>query len=134
MFSQAEASMQTSMPALTIPGSEQTGFLSVDEKGRVSLPKAVRDLLDIQPGSALAYGVIDGMLVLFSQDKHLALLMERSARALADADLTAQDLIAELPAVGDKLMRERYGDDFVDELARQHAEYHANGGANNELE
>ncbi|MFN8513535.1 MAG: AbrB/MazE/SpoVT family DNA-binding domain-containing protein [Thermomicrobiales bacterium] len=124
--------MQTTMPAPTIPGSEQGGFLTVDEKGRISLPKAARQALAIQPGSALAYTVIDGMLVLISQDKQLALLMERGARALADAGLTARDLIAELPAVGDQIMRKRYGDAFVDELARRHAELHASNEATDE--
>ena len=124
--------MQLTMPALIVPKSEQGGFLSVDEKGRVALPKAVRKALDIAPGSSLAYAVIDGMLVLFSQDKHLAVLMERGARALGDAGLTAQDVIAELPILGDKLMRERYGDAFVDELARIHAEIHSGDGATDE--
>ena len=124
--------MQTTMPALKVPGSDQSGFLSVDDKGRVSLPKAVREALDIQPGSSLAYAVIDGMLVLFSQDKHLAVLMERGTRALAGAGLTAQDLIAELPAIGDKLMRERYGNDFVDEIARLHNELRASSEVSDE--
>lgn len=124
--------MQTTLPALTIQGSEQIGFLSVDEKGRVSLPKVVRQVLDIEPGSSLAFAVIDGMLVLISQDKQLALLMERGARALVDAGLTAQDLIAELPAVGDQIMRKRYGDAFVDELARRHEELHTSNEATDE--
>jgi AbrB family looped-hinge helix DNA binding protein len=108
--------MQTTMPALTIPGSEQTGFLSVDEKGRISLPKAVRQALDIQPGSSLAYAVIDGMLVLFSQDKQLALLMERASMVLTKANLTDHGLEEELLEIRGQIMRETYGDEFVDEI------------------
>ena len=38
-----------------------------------------------------------------------------------DAGLTVEDLLAELPAVREEILREDYGDEFVDELARRHA-------------
>jgi AbrB family looped-hinge helix DNA binding protein len=112
--------MQTTMLALTIPGSEQAGFISVDEKGRVSLPKAVRQALDIEPGSSLAYAVIDGMLVLFSQDKHLAILMDRATNVLTEAELTDQAWEEKRLAIRGEIFRETYGDAFVDELERKY--------------
>ena len=112
--------MQTTMPALKIPGSSQSGFLAVDEKGRVSLPKAIRESLDIQPGSSLAFAVIDGMLVLFSQDKHLAILMDRAANVLTEAELTDQAWEDERLAIRGQIFRETYGDEFVGELQRKY--------------
>lgn len=112
--------MQTTMPELKVPGSDQGGFLSVDDKGRVSLPKAVREALDIQTGSSLAYAVIDGMLVLFSQDKHLAILMDRAANVLTEAELTDQALENERLAIRGEIFRESYGDEFVDKLEREY--------------
>src|SRR3954447_5629001 len=97
------------------------GFAVVDEKYRISIPREVRQTLDIAPGSRLAYATIDGMFVLISQDKHLALLVKQATKALADAGLTAQDIIEELPAVREEIMRETYGEEFVAELARLHA-------------
>jgi hypothetical protein len=40
---------------------------------------------------------------------------------LENAGLTVEDLLAELPAVREEILREDYGDEFVDELARRHA-------------
>lgn len=118
--------MQTQMPRLTVPGSDQGGFLTVDGKGRVALPKAIREALDIQPGSSLAYAVLDGMLVLISQDKHLAVLMDRATAALNEAGLTSEDWDdSELQEYRGQLLRETYGDAFVDELTRLHAELRA---------
>ena len=46
--------------------------------------------------------------------------MHQAARALEDAGLTTQDLLDEIPVVGNELMRKEYGDAFVDELERLH--------------
>lgn len=46
--------------------------------------------------------------------------MHRAVRALEDAGLTTQDLLDEIPVVGNELMRKEYGDAFVDELERLH--------------
>jgi bifunctional DNA-binding transcriptional regulator/antitoxin component of YhaV-PrlF toxin-antitoxin module len=104
------------------------GFAVVDEKCRISVPREVRQTLDIGPGSRLAYATIDGMFVLISQDKHLALLVRQATKALANAGLTAQDIIEELPAVREEMMREAYGEEVVAELARLHAALRAEEG------
>lgn len=48
------------------------GFGTIDEKRRVSLPKAARVALGIQPGSSVAYNVLDAALLLVPQDEQLA--------------------------------------------------------------
>ncbi len=94
------------------------GFATVDDKGRVSLAKPVRQALGVRPGSALAFVLVDGML-LIPWDGQLAALMDHAASVLERAGVTVEDLLEELPAVRSEIMRETYGDEFVDALARQ---------------
>lgn len=92
------------------------GFSTLDEKGRISLSKPVRNALGIQAGSSLAYIMLDHALLLIPQDEHLATLMQRGADALAAAGLTADDLIAELPAARAEVVAEAYSAEFLREL------------------
>jgi AbrB family looped-hinge helix DNA binding protein len=100
------------------------GFGVLDSKGRISLPKPVRDALGVHPGSSVAYILVDQTLMLIPQDEHLARLWESAAAVLEKTGLTAQDFLDELPAVRDQIMRETYGDEFMEELAREHAAIH----------
>jgi bifunctional DNA-binding transcriptional regulator/antitoxin component of YhaV-PrlF toxin-antitoxin module len=113
--------MAISTIGLAVLDTPDAGFAVVDEKCRVSIPREVRQALEIGPGARLAYATIDGMFVLIPQDKHLAILIQGATKALANAGLTAQDIIDELPAIRDEMMRETYGEAFVAELARVHA-------------
>ncbi len=97
------------------------GFGTVDDKGRITLSRAVRGELGIKPGSSLAYIVLDGMLLLVPQDEHLAELMEQGSQALANAGLTVRDLLDELPAARAEIVSEAYGADFLHESERLHA-------------
>lgn len=47
--------------------------------------------------------------------------MDRAARVLAQAGLTVDDLLDDLPRIRDQVVRERYGDAFMDELGRERA-------------
>ncbi len=102
-------------------GNGVTGFATLDDCGRLALSKAARQALDLRSGSPVAYVVVDGAIMLIPQDEHLARLSEHAARVLADAGLSVQDLIDELPAAREQIMREEYGDEFVDALEREHA-------------
>ena len=97
------------------------GFATLDDRGRVALSKAARHALKLRTGSSVAYIVVDGAIVLIPQDEHLARLSEHAAQLLENAGLTVEDLLAELPAVREEILREDYGDEFVDELARRQA-------------
>lgn len=97
------------------------GFGTVDEKGRVSLPKSVRGALGVQPGSSVAYVVLDHALLLVPQDDHLAAMMQRAAEALATAGITAQDLLDDLPQARAEVVAEAYSAEFLRELERLHA-------------
>ncbi len=103
-------------PALDMP----SGFGVLDERGRLTLSKAVRQALQLRPGSSVAYIVIEDHLLVIPQDEHLARLMDGAVAALARMGLTTDDLLADLPAAGEAAMRAVYGDDLVDELAAVH--------------
>lgn len=101
------------------------GFGAVDEKGRFSIAKPVRAALGIEPGSTVAWVVLDGALLLIPQDKHLAEIMERGMRALAASGLTAQDFLAELPAAREEVFAESFSTAFRHELEQLWSTYHS---------
>jgi AbrB family looped-hinge helix DNA binding protein len=117
------------MPSIVDPDEGAlAGYTVVDDRGRVTLPKAVRAALDLAPGSPISYIVIKGRLVIYPQGQELLRLAEDAAAVLEAAGLTTQDLLDDLPAVRDRVMRETYGDAVVDELARRQAEARAANG------
>jgi AbrB family looped-hinge helix DNA binding protein len=101
------------------------GFATVDEKGRISLPKQVRRELGVQAGSSVAYVLLNHTLLIIPQDEHLAALSKHATETLAAAGLTVDDLLDELPAARDQVMRELYGPDFIQELERMWQAQHA---------
>ncbi len=50
------------------------------------------------------------------EEKKLARAMERGARALADAGLTVEDLLADLPSTRTELLQRWYGEEFASTL------------------
>jgi bifunctional DNA-binding transcriptional regulator/antitoxin component of YhaV-PrlF toxin-antitoxin module len=110
--------MSTPQRAASIGDTSSSGFGVVDEKGRLSLTKAVRHKLGIEPGSHVAYILLDGAMLIVPEDKHLETLMQKAEDALAAAQLTAQDLLDELPAARDAVVAETYGADFVHQIQR----------------
>lgn len=97
------------------------GFATVDDRGRIALSKATRQALGLRAGSSLAYIVSNGTIMLLPQDEHLVQLSEHAAQILERAGLTVDDLLDELPAAREEIMREEYGDAFMDALEREHA-------------
>src|SRR5439155_23469166 len=85
------------------------GFTTLDDRGRVVLSQATRRALNLHAGSSLAYVVVDGAIMLFPQDEHLARLTEHAAQILGEAGLTVNDLLDALPEARSKVMREAYG-------------------------
>ncbi len=51
-------------------------------------------------------------------DKELESAMAQAMRVLDEAGMTVQDLLDELPAAGEEVMRRIYGDALVDDLLR----------------
>jgi bifunctional DNA-binding transcriptional regulator/antitoxin component of YhaV-PrlF toxin-antitoxin module len=107
-----------SVPHNTASSDDESssGFGVVDEKGRLSLTKTVRHKLGIEPGSRVAYVLLGGAVLIVPEDKHLETLMQKAEKALRAAKLTAEDLLDELPATRDAVIRETYGADFIRNL------------------
>lgn len=78
-----------------------------------------RQALDLLPGSVVAYALVQGAIVIIPEDPHLAEVGVRAERILAAAGLAAPDLIGELPAVRDEILRVEYGDAVLEELQRR---------------
>jgi len=57
----------------------------------------------------------------------LLVALDRSAAAVAAACLSADDLLADLPAIRERVARETYGDAFMDELHRDYEALRAAG-------
>lgn len=108
------------------------GFVVLDADGRLPLPKPVLDALGVQPGSYVAVIVAGGRLIVAPTDAELAQLMDETPRALAAAGVSVQDMLDDLPRVREEIMREYYGDAFVDELQRRHVAYRAAAGIQGE--
>ena len=92
------------------------GFAVLDNKGRLTLPRAVRSALDVEGGSTVAYVVAGNTLLVVPQDAQLAALMERASSAVTSAGLTAEDYLAELPAIREELFLENYDTGMVARL------------------
>jgi|SRR5579872_6494538 len=108
--------MKTSPSPTEADATSSAGFSTIDEKGRVSLPKAVRAALGVHPGSSLAYIVLDNAVLFVPQDEHLAQLQQSAAQVLTEAGLTVQDLLDYLPQAREEVMREAYSSEFLAKL------------------
>lgn len=53
-------------------------------------------------------------------DHELETSMAQAVQVLAQAGMTVQDLLHELPAAGEEVMRRIYGDALVDDLLHEH--------------
>jgi AbrB family looped-hinge helix DNA binding protein len=98
------------------------GFSTVDEKGRVTVSKAVREALGIAPGSSVAYLALDGALLIIPQDEHLASLMERARLALVAGGVTAQSLQEGAAVARAEIAAETYGAEFMRELEQMRSQ------------
>ncbi len=99
------------------------GFSTIDEKGRIALPKAVRSALGVHAGSSLAYVVLDDAVLFIPQDAHLAELQQQAIQALTEAGITVEDLLEQLPQARDAVTREAYNPEFLAKLRRMRTEY-----------
>jgi bifunctional DNA-binding transcriptional regulator/antitoxin component of YhaV-PrlF toxin-antitoxin module len=104
--------------------SLRTGFSVVDNKGRIALAKAVREMLGIEPGSSVAYVALDRAVLLVPQDMYLATLQQQAEQALATAGITVQDLLDALPQARDETVAEAHSPEFLEEMQRLWSETH----------
>ena len=124
--------MKKSIGAINGANSEDNtgvGFSTIDEKGRIALPKAVRSALGVRAGSSLAYIVLDDAVLFIPQDAHLAELQQRAIQTLTEAGLTVEDLLDQLPQARDAVTRESYTPEFLAKLRQMRIEHPDIAGA-----
>lgn len=97
------------------------GFAVLDDKGRISLPKALRATLGLHAGSPVAYIALADTILLVPQDEHLTALAERATRALATAGITLDDFLDNVPRAREEVVTEAYGPTFLRDLEQRYA-------------
>jgi bifunctional DNA-binding transcriptional regulator/antitoxin component of YhaV-PrlF toxin-antitoxin module len=107
--------------------SIETGFSTVDNKGRIALTKAARQKMGIQPGSSVAYITLDHALLLMPQDDYLSSLLRHATEALSSSGLGVQDLVDALPQARDETLAEAYSAEFLLEMKRLWTMSHSEG-------
>ena len=118
--------MKKSVGAINAANSDDNtgvGFSTIDEKGRIALPKAVRSALGVHTGSSLAYVILDDAVLFIPQDAHLAELQQQAIQALTEAGITVEDLLDQLPQARDAVTREAYNPEFLTKLRQMRAEH-----------
>ncbi len=111
--------------AATTDANAAVGISTIDEKGRIVLPKSVRTALGVHAGSSLAYIMLDDAVLFIPQDAHLAQLQQQAIQALTEAGLTVQDLLDQLPQARESVMREAYSPEFLAKLRKLRGEQSA---------
>lgn len=94
---------------------------ALDDRGRLSLPQAVRDALQLRAGALVTFVLLDGTVLLVPGNKDLNDLLERAARSLTQPEQTLEQLLANLPKVREEVMTEAYGEEFMQELKSKYA-------------
>lgn len=94
------------------------GYAQLDDKGRFSLGKPLRQALGLAAGSTVAYVKVGEAVLLIPQDAHLAEMMGAAMRALENAHISVDDLLATLPQARDEVVIAHYGDAFMSTLER----------------
>lgn len=89
-----------------------TGYTQIDEKGRLTLGKPLRQALQLGAGSTLAWLNMGEAIMLVPVDAQLAGLMADAAEAYANAHLTLDHLDEELAIIREEVVTEHYGPDF----------------------
>ena len=91
----------------------------LDERGRIALSAGAQQALHLRVGASVVYAVVDDVLVLIPQDQQLAEIGDRATAILDGAGLGVGDLLAALPAARADILRQDYGNAFVDALEHQ---------------
>lgn len=98
-----------------------TFALRIDDKGRASLPRGLRELLHIQPGDELSARVEDGVLIVESRESVQERMWAKALAMLpaANDDFmpgTTEDAIIDRRAKGSGRNAKRQGENVLAEL------------------
>jgi len=94
------------------------GYGQMDEKGRVTLSRPVRQALHPDTGSTLAWITVGEAVLLLPQDGHLLELIDAARAAFERVGLDLEHPDTELEEVRAQVVAEHFGAGFFDELGR----------------
>jgi bifunctional DNA-binding transcriptional regulator/antitoxin component of YhaV-PrlF toxin-antitoxin module len=89
------------------------GFTHMDDKGRISLAKPVRQALGLEAGSSLAWLKIGNAVLFVPQDQHLRQLMDAASHVLESANIAVRQMLDDLPAARAEVVAEHYGEEVI---------------------
>ena len=98
------------------------GFTHVDDKGRVSLAKPVRQALGLKAGASVAWLKIGNAVLFIPQDQHIEHLMDAATQVLERATVGVSEMLDDLPAARAEAVAEHYGEMFLSTLERMREE------------
>ena len=92
---------------------QKTEFRNVTSKGQVTIPKKIRDLLNIDPGDKIKFEIknIDGdTLVTISKESTFSYLLEELQKEAKKQNLDKKDLDKMIEETREKVVEDLYPD------------------------
>ncbi len=87
---------------------ERPYAIQVRQRGQVTIPRRLRELLAIEDGDTLTVFQVGDTLLLAPRPLQTPQLIDRMADMLDESGLTLADLLADLPRIREEIYRERY--------------------------
>ncbi len=91
------------------PIVEYVTTTKIRDKGRLTIPKQLRDDLGFKPGTLFAVLRLGDGLILVPQQRLFEGLCRRASSSLTSAGVTSRALLATLPQARDSVYGHRYG-------------------------
>jgi AbrB family looped-hinge helix DNA binding protein len=88
---------------------EALASTKIGENGQVTVPKKLRRGLHLVPGTSVAMIRMGDALILLPQQEEFERATSEMQTILARAGITAEDVLATLPATRQRLFKQRYG-------------------------
>lgn len=82
--------------------------IQVRQRGQLTLPSKLRELMNIDDGDVLTLVSVGETLVLIPKPLRTPQLTEQLASLMEDAGVTLADMLADLPRIREELSAERY--------------------------
>jgi bifunctional DNA-binding transcriptional regulator/antitoxin component of YhaV-PrlF toxin-antitoxin module len=95
---------------------ESITTVHLNQRGQITLPKALRQQQRLEAGCTLRLLTLGEGLLLLPEQAEWEALLSRIRDTLAKTGRTADEILATLPAVRDRVFAELYGHDDQDEL------------------
>jgi len=96
----------------------------IGEKGQLTVPKHFREELGLGTGAPFAVLRLGDGLILLPEQQRFEHLCQKVSTSLTAAGLTAEDLLATLPAARDRVFARRYNTQPIGGVSRRYPRKH----------